>query len=336
MINSLLVACTLKAFEEILDERNIPYEIEKGEAYESYIKVFNESDDRDLVLRQARPAVRRIASKEPYLFKQGGKPLSIDFNDQHRKLKRDSFGEIKLERADLDWRISISVKSDAKVIATMPVADRDVASYMDHTVNVYNEIDDFGFRIFGVPCSNEYFEDINEILERIYPNDKDTWAKLLKDEDFAYGRIITPMLRAIGKEIPRICKDHPEAPQRLIDYFYGKIDYYYINPIEEVGVTRIGAVNSRKGLGRIPDNDNLYTPSVTFPTRLLDVRFANGRYGELSRDTIQFTFDGGWSVCITVLIKETADGDRSFVLNVYLPVTPFGSYRDQVKWDPEN
>jgi hypothetical protein len=28
-------------------------------------------------------------------------------------------------------------------------------------------------------------------------------------------------------------------------------------------------------------------------------------------------------------------GELGFEMQVYLPVTPFGSYRDQVDWDPE-
>lgn len=335
MINSLLVASTLKSFEDLLKANDIPYEVEDTEAFRYYKKIWDESDKQALFLRQARPAVERIASKEPYLFEKGGAPLQIRFNDRHRKLKKDSFGEILLEREDLDWRVSLSVKRDANVIATMPVADRDIAVYMDKVVNVFNEIDDFGDRIFSVPCSNEYFDEVNDILQKIVPLDKDTWARLLSDEKFAYDSLITPMLDAIGHEIPRICADHPEAPQRLIEYFYGKIDYYYINPIDAVGVTRIGAVNSHGDLGRIPGTHNFNTPQVKFPTKLLDVRFANGRHGELSKDTIQFSFDGGWSVCITLRTNNTKDGGLNFVISVYLPVTPFGSYRDQVEWDPE-
>lgn len=335
MVNSLLVAASAKAIKEYLEENNIPYVFDENIAYTRYMKVWEESDKQDLTLRQARPAIKRIFSKEPYLFEKDGEPLYVRFNDRKRTLHKESFGEILLERVDKDWRISLSVKSSAKVIATMPVADRDMATYMDRIVNAYNEIDDFGDRIFGYPCSNQYFNDMNEILEKIAPHDKENWTELMKDDDFAYDTLITPMLKAIGTEIPRICKDRPAAPQKLIDYFYGTIDYYYINPIEEVQVTRIGAVNSRRGLGRIPNNTNLYTPQVKFPTELLDVRFANGRYGELSKDTVQFSFDGGWAVCLTIRPVETEDGGRSFVLSVYLPVTPFGSYRDQVEWDPE-
>ena len=336
MINSILVGATIKSLEDILNGRGVPFEFEDSEAYRAYRDIWDRSTKKDLALRQARPAVERIASKEPYIFLKSGDPLFIRFNDQNRELERDSFGEILLERKDLDWRVSISVKVDAKIIATMPVAGREMALYMNKVDNVFNEIDDFGQRIFGIPCSNRYFEDMNEILLRMAPHDMEKWRDFITDKKFIYGSIIKPMLRAIGDEIPRICKDHPEAPQRLIDYFYGTIDYYYINPIDKVEATRIGAVNSHRCLGRIPDNDNLKTPSVKFPTKLLDVRFANGRYGELSNDTIQISFDGGWSVCIMLQpVKDRTKGHR-FELKVYLPVTPFGSYRDQVDWDPEN
>ena len=336
MVNSLLVASTLKAFEEIFESNEIPYELEQNNAHKSYQECWDNTSDEDkaLSLRQSRPAVRRIVSKEPYIFKKDGNPLKVRFNDENRDFEKDSFGELLLERKDLNWRISISVKSDAKVIATMPVAERDKDVFMNKIVNSFNEIDDFGDRVFGIPCSQEYFLDMNEILMRIAPHDREKWSVLRKDDPFVYNTLITPMLRAMGDEVKRICADHPEAPQRMLEYFYGKIDYYYINPIDEVEATRIGAVNSHKGLGRIPNNHNLYTPSVKFPTKLLDVRFANGRYGELSQDTIQFSFDGGWSICLMIVPGSDDIEDRSFALKVYLPVTPFGSYRDQVDWDP--
>ena len=333
MINSLLVAASLASIEEILKERGVPYELEDGEAYRGYVKVWEESDQKDAMIRKARPAIRRIASKEPYLFLDDGDPLMIRFNDNNRRME-DSFAEMLFERADKDWRIALSVKSDAEMTATMPVADResDSDNFMKQMV-VYNEIDDWGFRIFGNPCSVEYFDDMNEILARVDSADLNAWRDRLNDDSFVYDAMITPMLRAMGREMPRICKNHPEAPQQLIDYFYRKIDYYYIDPIDEVGVTRIGAVNSHKMLGRIPGNDNLYTPSVEFPTQLLDVRLPSGKYGELSRDTIQFTFDGGWAVRIHIFVEDTPEHGRLFGLKVYLPVTPFGSYRDQVEWE---
>ncbi len=335
MVNSLLVMAAVKSIEETLIANDIPFGIESSEAYKSYQWEWVRSDKQQLALRQAAPAIERILANEPYVFEKGGEPLFIRVNDKMRELEKESFGEILLERKDLDWRISLSVKSDAHVLTTMPVADRETDKFTPNASMVVNEIDDFGDRIFGVPCSNEYFDDMNEILMKIDTTHSETWSQKLTDEDFVYDNIITPMLRAFGAEVQRICSVHPEAPAKLLDYFYGKIDYYFINPIDRLEVTRIGAVNSHGGLGRIPDNDNHYTPVVKMPTELLDVRFATGKYGEVSKDTLQLAFDGGWSVCITIRTQYTVDEGRIFALSVYLPVTPFGSYRDQVKWEPE-
>jgi hypothetical protein len=339
MINRLLVAGTAQAIEDILISKEVPYYFRNDGEYRIFQKMWDvaESDAKKRAYSQAKPAVERIFSKEPYVFVTDGEPLCIRFNflDSDRELAKDSFGEIMLERADIDWRFSISIKSDANVLSSMPVADRDTATYHDNVVNVFNEIDDFGDRIFSVPCSNEYFDEINAILEKIAPLDRDTWAKLLSDEDFAYENLITPMMKAFGAELPRIFRYHPEAPRKMIEYFYGKIDYYYIKPIEEVGVTRIGAVNAHSDLGRIPGTSNHLTQPVRFPTQLLDVKFASGKYGELSRDTIKFSFDGGWAVCVRISIDATVDNGRLFALHVYMPSTPFGSYRDQVEWESQ-
>jgi hypothetical protein len=334
MIDTLLVGATVKAFEEILEKRGVPYETRKDEEYDIYMKAWDEAgkDEQDLALRQAAPAAERISSNEKYLFEKSGDPLVIRLNYLTRKLDKDSFGEILLERPDIDWHISISVKSDAKVLSSMTLADRARYTEKNKVVNVFNEIDDFGEEIFQVPCSNEYFNDINEVLLTFEPYSKEEWTEKLKDEDFLYGKLITPMLRAIAAEVPRICEYHPEAPKKLLDFFYGDFDYYFIKPIKELELTRIGSVNSHGDLGKIPGSSNLAIKRVNFPTKLLDVRFATGEYGEISKDTLQFSFDGGWAVCLKLHMDEEHVDDRNFVVNVYLPVTPFGSYRDQVAW----
>lgn len=335
MINSLLVIGTALAFEEVLNDHNTPYELVDDEESREFRKVWESADDKDkkLVHRQALPAVKRIAEHEPYLFEDNGNPLRIRFNYLTRKLHEDSFGELLLERPDIDWNISISIKNDARIIAALPVADRTRNTRDGRVINIFNEIDDFGDRIFNVPCTNDYFNDVNEVLLTFEPLKTEEWMEMIKDEDFLYGKLVSPMLKAIGNEISRIVKYHPEAPQKLIDYFYGKYDYYFFNPIEELEVTRIGAVNCHGQLGRIPDSHHYYTPRVKYPSELLEVRFATGKSGEILRDTIKFAFDGGWELCMTLHIEEDHIDDRNFSLNVYLPATPYGSYRDQVKWD---
>lgn len=336
MINKILVEACVKALKAIFERENVPYAIKDDEESQYFYQLWEETDEeKELAYRKAAPAMECIVSHEPYIFETAGEPLCIRLNYLDRMLERDSFGEIMLERPDLDWRIAISVKSDARILSALPVADRELEMDKDEIKNSFNEIDDFGDRVFGIPCSNEYFDDLNEILLNIAPRDNENWAELIKDENFVYGKIITPMLKAIGREFPRILKFHPEAPQKLFDYFYGKMDYYFINPIDELQVIRIGCVNARGYLGRIPDNKNLKTPRTRFPSDLQEVRFANGKYGEISRDTLQLNFDGGWSLCITMFPVYDTYGELGFDMKVYLPTTPFGSYREQVDWDPE-
>ena len=333
MINKILVEACVKAFKTILERENVPYFIRDDEEAQYFYNLWEETDEeKELAYRQAAPAIERIASHEPYIFKTGGEPLCIRLNYLDRKLERDSFGEILLERPDLDWRFSISVKNDARILSALPVADRELDMDKDEIRNSFNGIDDFGDRIFGVPCSNEYFDDMNDILLNIAPRDSENWAELIKDEKFIYGSLITPMLEAMGREFPRIFNSHPEAGRKLFDYFYGKIDYYFIKPIAELEVTRIGCVNARGGLGRMPNNTNLMIPKTGFPSKLLEVRLATGKYGEVSRDTLQLNFDGGWALCITMSPVYDTYGEFGFDVQAYIPVTPYGSYRDQVDW----
>ena len=333
MINNLLVAACVKGTEERLKAAGIPYVIEENDAYRNYMSIWNRSKKKEELMKKVRPALARFADLEPYLHETAGEPLCIRFNGPERDLDKDSFAEVLLERKDLDWAIGVSIKNDARVLTDMRIADRSMGSYMNHETGAFNEIEDFGDKIFGVPCSNEYFDDVNAIMQNVLAYDRETWRKQLEDEDFIYDNVITPMLKAFAHEIPRICEGHPEAPMHFFDYFYGKYDYYFLNPIDKLRVTRMGAVNARGGLGRIPGTNNHFTNVVEKPTQLLDVRFATGPNGEVSKDTIQMSFDGGWVMCFTIRIAYSQKHGRSFNLGVYMPVTPFGSFRDQVKWD---
>ena len=96
MINNLLVGATLKAFEDILTEKGVPFKVRDDEETQHFRKLWDESSEKGLSYRQARPAVERIASKEPLLFETGGEPLVIRLNFLTREFKRDSFGEIML------------------------------------------------------------------------------------------------------------------------------------------------------------------------------------------------------------------------------------------------
>jgi hypothetical protein len=133
MINNILAAATAQAIEDFLKTENIPYIFRNDEEYKYFKKVWEETDSKEMALamRQAKPAFRRIASKEPYLFLTDGEPVAVRFNYLDRTLEKDSFGEIMLERPDLDWRISISIKSDARVITALPVADHIKKMHME-------------------------------------------------------------------------------------------------------------------------------------------------------------------------------------------------------------
>ena len=180
MINKILVEACVKAFKTILERENVPYVIKDDEESSYFFHLWEDTDEeKDLAYRQAAPAMERIASHEPYIFETEGEPLCIRMNYLDRKLERDSFGEIMLERPDIDWRFAISVKNDARILAALPVADRELDMNKDKIMNSFNGIDDFGDRVFGIPCSNEYFEDMNEILMNIAPRDSENWGELV-------------------------------------------------------------------------------------------------------------------------------------------------------------
>ena len=136
MINKILVEACVKAFKTILERENVPYVIKDDEESSYFFHLWEETDEeKDLAYRQAAPAMERIVSHEPFIFETDGEPLVIRMNYLDRRLERDSFGEIMIERPDLDWRFAISVKNDARILSALPVADRELDMNKDRIMN---------------------------------------------------------------------------------------------------------------------------------------------------------------------------------------------------------
>ena len=90
MIDTILAAATVKSIEEIMTEAGVPYEVRDDEEKAYFYGAWDDATDseRDLALRQAAPAIRRILSKEAYAYRAKEGPLIIRFNYQKRKIEK--------------------------------------------------------------------------------------------------------------------------------------------------------------------------------------------------------------------------------------------------------
>lgn len=88
---------------------------------------------------------------------------------------------------------------------------------------------DFGKKWLGVPCSQNYFEEIKKVFSEIeiQMRKKKYWNEIEDKEEKVY----VPLLNAFVKELIRIEEESKNleepVPSRLLKYLLGKNDFYF-------------------------------------------------------------------------------------------------------------
>lgn len=168
--------------------------------------------------------------------------------------------DVLLIRSLQNWEIGISAKNNHRAVKHSRLS----------------QIIDFGEKWLGIPCSKEYFVEIEPIfsmLERIKKKDKSTkWSSI---EDM-HQKVYIPILEAFRKELLRLDKENPVVvAERLVNYLIGNQDFYKVikgkNKIEIQGYNLHGTLNlpfeKVKPKARIP--------KLKLPSRLVEIVYEN-------------------------------------------------------------
>ncbi len=213
------------------------------------------------------------------LFKLEPRILESADDDLELCIQPDSAGkigdvrDILISRKNISWEIGLSLKHN-------------------HFAVKHNRLSpkiDFGKQWYGVPCSEQYWQEIKPVFsllaqkktEHINFND-------IQDKD---EKIYIPTLKAFINEIKRQSIVHPDIPKKLIGYLLSKYDFYKIISIDKERTAHIhcfhiyGSLN-QDGVTQQPD---IEVPIVELPTRIVAMDFKPE-----STTTIELYMDGGW------------------------------------------
>lgn len=230
-----------------------------------------EISERETYLVSARAGVEKILDLEP-LISEGNDKVSIEIQ-QDKKGEEGDVRDIIIYRDYIRWEIGLSVKHNHFAVKHSRLSS-----------NI-----DFGEKWYNIPCSDEYFESVNPIFERlrIEKTRGVKWNSMTDKVESVY----VPILEAFQKEIINQCENNPELPTRLVEYLLGKFDFYKTISVDSEKMTRIQSYNLRGTLNRNGTivKRQIEVPVVKLPTRIIALEFKPG-----SGTTLELYMDEGW------------------------------------------
>lgn len=209
------------------------------------------------------------------------------------RLAKDSEGQsgdvrdIIFNRPSSKWEMGFSAKNNNEAVKHSRLS----------------EVLDFGQQWLGVPCSQEYWNDIKPIFkyidDKIAENKNIEWKDLGADKD---ELIYKPVLSAFRKELLTINKGNDSIPAKLISYLIGNKPFYKIIKNDSANLVIVKAFNIGGKLNKSVNGvkSRYKVEKINLPTRIVEFEFKKD-----STTTLVMILDGGWSVSFRLHNAET-------------------------------
>lgn len=229
-------------------------------------------DLQSILEQSAKAAVCTIFDLEPLIIEDGDDQLDLCIQaDSHGK--EGDVRDILIVRRNIRWEIGLSIKHNHFAVKH---------SRLGKSL-------DFGERWFGVPCSNQYWQDVSPIFNYLEVEKKKgtTWRELPNKEVDVY----IPLLKAFTDEIHRSVVVHPDLPRKMVEYLLGEFDFYKVISIDRQKLTQILSFNLH-GTLNLPSRDK--KPQMAVPVANLPTRIVKLAPKPNSNNTVELYMDGGW------------------------------------------
>ena len=264
--------CLLTLNEEINKKREA--EIEYNSAYQAAENAWNLVDEafQSILEQSAKAAVETIFDMEPMIIEESNDILKL-------KIQIDAKGEegdvrdIVISREDVKWEIGLSIKHNHFAVKHSRLGGRL----------------DFGDRWFGIPCSQEYWNDIKPIFDYLTEQKSQgkKWSELPAKENDVY----IPLLQAFKNEILRSNSQNSNVPKKMVEYLLGEFDFYKIISIDSRKITQIQTYNLH---GTLNQASRVIKPKIEVPGACLPTRIVSLDFKPNSNNTVELYMDGGW------------------------------------------
>ena len=265
---------TLSGTQEVVIEQNSALEVAMEKYHGSSEEMRNNMD------LGADAATRVILRLEPQLTTPlSNVPLFLSIQEDARGQQGDVRDVLCIRRQN-EWEIGLSCKHNHTAIKH---------SRLSRTI-------DFGDSWFGIPSSQDYFDEINPLFDELdeLKERGELWRNIENKEE----RIYVPLLKAFIRELERLNNNNPGLiPERLLQYLLGSNDFYKVITHDRRRVTQVQAFNLYGTLNR---NSGRERPIVNVPQLIMPTRFFDISFKRDSRNTIEVTCDNGWTVSLRI------------------------------------
>lgn len=261
----------------------------------------------------AYSAVNAILELEPRMIED-------DENELVLELQKDDAGthgdvrDLVIRRNNIAWEIGLSIKHNHEAVKH---------SRLSHKL-------DFGKEWFGIPCSANYWADVNPIFDRlkVEKNIGKKWSELTDKEEAVY----IPLLKAFMTEIQRANRTDVFMPQKMIEYLIGTKDYYKIVSHDKKQITMIHTFNMHDTLNKPSKNKAsiINVPTVELPTELVAIKFKTG-----SNTTVEMYLNHGWQLSFRIHNASTKV-EPSLKFDIQFIGMPVSILHIECKWKQLN
>lgn len=264
--------CLLTLNEEINKVRKS--EIIKNSAFIAAQNAWNNVDSgfQSILQESAKAVVATIFDMEPMIIEESDDTLTLKIQTDNEG-KEGDVRDILISRIDVCWEIGLSIKHNHFAVKHSRIG-RNL---------------DFGKKWFGVPCSENYWNNIKPVFdylaEQISKNKN--WNELeTKNTD-----VYIPLLNAFINEIKESTKQNPSVPQKMVEYLLGEFDFYKVISIDSKRITQIQSYNLH---GNLNKSTKTISPKIKIPVVMLPTRIVSFDFKPNSSNTVELYMDGGW------------------------------------------
>ena len=266
-------------------------------------------EKREIYTMSANSAVNTIIELEPMMEEDSDGILLLEF-------QKDEFGEsgdvrdIVISRKDVNWEIGLSIKHNHDAVKH---------SRLSHVL-------DFGKEWYGVPCSNQYWNDIAPVFDSLKREQKRRTA--WSDLDDKEGDVYIPLLQAFLDEVSRAYKQDSTIAVKMFEYLVGIRDYHKIVSHDNKRMTLIHTFNLHGSLNQpsVDKESEFEVLPVELPTEIISMRFKKN-----SNTTVEIYMDNGWAFSFRIHSASTLV-QPSLKFDVQFISTPSSVLNIECKW----
>ena len=280
-------------------------------SYEANERAWNaiSQEKQKLYTTLANAAANTIVELEPMMDENSVDTLLLEFQKDEAGENGD-VRDIVIHRDDIDWEIGLSIKHNHDAVKH---------SRLSHVL-------DFGKEWYGVPCSHDYWNDINQVFELLKCEKyrETAWADLDKKEETVY----VPLLQAFLNEVTRAYRENPNIVVKMFEYLVGVKDYHKIVSHDSKKMTLIHTFNLHGTLNQ-PSAVKVSAFEVLtadIPTEIIAMRFKKN-----SNTTVEIYMDNGWAFSFRIHSASTVV-QPSLKFDVQFISTPVSVMNIECKW----